>query len=182
MAPTPDRDFRWIASRSEVDAALATQLVECWTEVSNAGGAVGFPFPPVKASEVVPAVEAMLDSLSPTANLLLVATEADRLVGWLLLERNASPLTAHWGRVLRVQSRLGSRRTGIGTTLMEEVARAARNEFGLEQLHIEVRSGQGLEAFYGRRGWLEVGRWPSALRLAPGDDRDEVLMLLSLNR
>ncbi len=50
---------------------------------------------------------------------------------------------------------------------------------GLEQLHLAVRGGMGLETFYGRLGWREVGRWPGALRLRPGDDRDEVLMLLA---
>ncbi|MGW4750599.1 GNAT family N-acetyltransferase, partial [Streptomyces sp. NPDC004290] len=29
-------------------------------------------------------------------------------------------------------------------------------------------------------GWTEVGRWPGALRVAPGDDRDDIMMALSL--
>jgi hypothetical protein len=37
----------------------------------------------------------------------------------------------------------------------------------------------GLEDFYARLGWREIGRWPAALRLSDGDDRDEVLMLLT---
>lgn len=45
---------------------------------------------------------------------------------------------------------------------------------------LELRAGLGLEAFYRRFGWEEVGRWPGALRLAGHDSRDEVLMLLSL--
>lgn len=63
---------------------------------------------------------------------------------------------------------------------MEETVRFAREELSLEQLHLELRSGQGLEGFYESCGWQEVGRWPGALRLAAGDDRDEVLMLFSL--
>jgi hypothetical protein len=50
---------------------------------------------------------------------------------------------------------------------------------GLEQLHLAVRGGTGTEQFYGRLGWREVGRWPGALRLARGDDRDEILMILA---
>jgi hypothetical protein len=50
---------------------------------------------------------------------------------------------------------------------------------GLEQLHLAARGGMGLERFYARLGWREIGRWPGALRLAPGDDRDEILMVLS---
>jgi hypothetical protein len=50
---------------------------------------------------------------------------------------------------------------------------------GLEQLRLAVRGGTGLEHFYARLGWTVIGRWPGALRLAPGDDRDEILMLLT---
>jgi hypothetical protein len=38
----------------------------------------------------------------------------------------------------------------------------------------------GLEAFYERFGWTVVGTWPSALQIAPGDRRDEVLVDLGL--
>ena len=34
------------------DPALVGQLADCWLEVSNAGGAVGFPFPPVTSEQV----------------------------------------------------------------------------------------------------------------------------------
>jgi GNAT superfamily N-acetyltransferase len=66
---------------------------------------------------------------------------------------------------------------GIGSALMRRLQEIARDEMGLEQLHLEARGG-GLEAFYSRLGWREIGRWPRALRLAPGDDRDEILMVL----
>jgi predicted N-acetyltransferase YhbS len=79
-----------------------------------------------------------------------------------------------------VQTALAYRGRGVGQALMGEVARSAREDLGLEQLHLELRAGLGLEAFYGRLGWQEVGRWPGALRLAEHDRRDEVLMLLRL--
>ncbi|MFD4607083.1 hypothetical protein [Streptomyces sp. NPDC058451] len=59
---------------------------------------------------------------------------------------------------------------------MHEVRRVAKEEMGLEQLPLAARSEVGLEDFYGRIGWKEVGRWPGALRLAAGDDRDEILI------
>jgi hypothetical protein len=61
---------------------------------------------------------------------------------------------------------------------MEEVRRVARDELGLEQLRLTVRSGHDLESFYGRLGWRELGRHPGAVRVAPGDDRDEIFLLL----
>lgn len=64
--------------------------------------------------------------------------------------------------------------------MMIEAARAAREDLALEQLRIELRGGAGLEVFYSRLGWREIGRWPAALRLNDDDYRDDVLMVLSL--
>jgi hypothetical protein len=62
---------------------------------------------------------------------------------------------------------------------MVHARQVARSQMGLEQLRLAVRGGTGLEHFYARLGWTVIGRWPGALRLAPGDDRDEILMLLT---
>jgi GNAT superfamily N-acetyltransferase len=98
-----------------------------------------------------------------------------------LLERNPSRLTAHWARVLRVQTTLDARGSGVGRALLTEVARIAGEDLGLEQLRIEVREGQSLEAFYETCGRQEVGRWRRPLRLGPYDERDEILMVLALH-
>lgn len=49
---------------------------------------------------------------------------------------------------------------------MRRLHHLAREELGLEQLHLAVRGGMGLEGFYARLGWREIGRWPGALRMA----------------
>lgn len=170
--------LRWITHSTELPLPLFDALVACWVRVSNAGGAVGFPFLPVADDAVRGLAGEMRDSLN-THYRLLLATVSDELAGWLVLRHNTSPLTRHWGSVTRVQTDLPWRGGGVGAALMTEVARAAAVD-GLERLHIEVRGGHGLEEFYLRLGWEVVGRWPGALRLAPGDDRDEVLMVLPL--
>lgn len=154
-------------------------LVACWREVSNAGGAVGFPFPPVADDEVRPALDALVESLDSQLDRLLLATVDGDVAGWLLLAGNSSPLTAHWANVMRVQTALAYRSTGVGRALMAEVARASRQDFGLDHLHLELRAGLGLEGFYEALGWRQIGRWPAALRL-PEEDQDEVLMFLLL--
>ena len=174
--------FQWLTDPSKVDADTRTQLMACWRSVSNAGGAVGFPFLPVSDQEVLLAVEAMVDILDPLLNRLLVGMVGESLVGWLLLAGNTSKLTTHWATVLRVQTSLAHRGTGVGRALMMEVARAARDDYFLEQLHLELRDGLGLERFYQGCGWQEIGRWPAALRLSPNDDRAEVLMFLPLQQ
>jgi len=171
--------MQWLISPAMVNPLLRRQLLECWRDVSNAGGAVGFPFPPVFDEQVLEPLDAMVESLDEPVNRLLVATINGELAGWLFLAGNSSHLTAHWARVLRVQTALNFRKQGVGRALMAEVARAAGEDFALEQLHLELRSGMGLEDFYQSCGWQEVGRWPTALRLPEGD-RDEVLMLLPL--
>lgn len=88
------------------------------------------------------------------------------------------PLVAHWGVVSRVQTHPQYRGKSMGAALMSGVRRIVRDEMDLEQLHLSVCGGTGLEDFYARLGWVEIGRWPGALRVGPGDDRDEVLMLV----
>lgn len=102
-----------------------------------------------------------------------------RVAGWLHLAREPDPLVAHWGAISRLQTHPAFRGRGVGSALMAHAQQVARDEMGLEQLHLAVRGGTGLERFYARLGWTVIGRWPRALRLAPGDDRDEILMVLT---
>ncbi|GAA2776021.1 GNAT family N-acetyltransferase [Streptomyces rameus] len=167
----------------EVTSALRGNLVDCWVTVSNAGGAVipyGFPLPPVTARQVGPVLDQVVQELHPQRCRMLVATVEGELAGWLLLRRDQHPLVAHCGVVNHVQTHPRFRRLGIGAALMRRVRDVARDDMGLERLGLGARAGLGLEVFYRRLGWLEVGRWPGALRVAPGDDRDEILMSLTL--
>lgn len=171
--------YTQLTSPDAASDALVAALAECWTEVSDAGGAAGFPFPPVNPAEVAAAVDRIVTGLAPATSRLVVATVDGALAGWLNLRRDPYPLVAHWGTLHHVQTRLRVRGQGIGAGLVRQARVIARDEMALEQLRLAARGGVGLEEFYGRLGWREAGRWPGALRLAPGDDRDEVLMVLS---
>ncbi|MFE5941180.1 GNAT family N-acetyltransferase [Streptomyces sp. NPDC056480] len=171
--------LRQATAPEDVSPELRNELLDCWIEVTNAGGAAGFPFPPIDAQLAGPAVDLLVAGLAPGSSRLLVATIDDRLAGWLNVRRDDFRLVAHWGTLHHVQTRTGLRGHGIGAALMRRVREVARDEMGLEQLRLAARGGVGLETFYGRLGWREVGRWPGALRLAPGDDRDEILMVLA---
>ncbi|MFJ8098096.1 GNAT family N-acetyltransferase [Streptomyces griseofuscus] len=176
-------EFTQITRPQELTADLRRELVDCWVTVSNAGGAVipyGFSLPPVSAQEVGPALDEIVHALDPRRSRLLVATVDGVLAGWLLLRRDPHPLVAHCGTVNHVQTHTRFRGLGIGAALMRRVVGVARDEMGLERLGLSVRSGLGLEDFYRKLGWVEVGRWPGALRVAPGDDRDDILMSLVL--
>jgi GNAT superfamily N-acetyltransferase len=164
---------------AQVGAGLRQDIIACWITVSNAGGAAGFPFPPVDASIVAPVADGLIASLSPKASRLIVARAGDALAGWVHLRRHLNPVVAHWGTIGHLQTLPAFRRQGVGSALMMSARQIARQEMGLEQLHLAARGGMGLERFYAKLGWREIGRWPGALRLAPDDDRDEILMILT---
>jgi GNAT superfamily N-acetyltransferase len=176
-------EFLHITRPHEVTPDLRRQLADCWAAVINAGGAViapGIPLPPVSVRDVGPAAERLTDGLDPERSRLLVATVDGTLAGWLVIRRDPHPLIAHCGVVNHVQTHPHFRRRGIGTALMARVREIAAEDMKLEQLQLSAREGLGLEHFYRSLGWTEVGRWPGALRVAPGDDRDDILMCLSL--
>jgi GNAT superfamily N-acetyltransferase len=171
-----------VTTTSGITGRRRQALIDCWVAVTNTGGAVGFPFPPVSIDDVTPVADALISGLHPERTRLLLALEGEALAGWVALICNPNPFVAHWASVQRLQTHPSYRGRGIGAALMRRLHQVARDELGLEQLHLEARGGMGLEVFYARLGWREIGRWPKALRVAPGDDRDEVLMLFELHR
>jgi GNAT superfamily N-acetyltransferase len=170
------RQYSW---PGDVPASLHDALTERWIEVTNAGGAAGFHVPRIDARQAAPAVDRIVGRLDPVTSRLVTAWLDGEMVGWLNLRRDPSELIAHWGTLHHVQTRLSVRGLGVGSALMREAHRVARDEMGLEQLHLTARGGRNLEDFYGRLGWYEVGRWPAAFRLGPGNDQDQILMVLT---
>src|SRR5579875_3361532 len=71
----------------EMTPELRTQLIACWRDVTNNGGAVGFPFPPVTTEHVAAVAGQLITNLDPDQSRLLLATSNDTLLGWLSLSR-----------------------------------------------------------------------------------------------
>jgi GNAT superfamily N-acetyltransferase len=163
---------------SAVDDVLRGELLDCWTDVSNAGGAVGF-VPPVTRDDVAPVLGRLLEGVHSGRDVLAVLTVDGATVGWAALVGSWSPLRSHWATVLRVQVHPSRQGHGLGRTLMTGVHDIARQR-GWEFLSLTARGGTGVEGFYRGLGYREIGRLPGAIRVAPGDDRDEILMHLPL--
>ncbi|WP_370375501.1 N-acetyltransferase family protein [Micromonospora sp. HM5-17] len=159
-------------------AELRDQIVTLWTAVTNAGGAVGF-VGPVTEAEVRPLALATFAEVADGPDRLLVGYEEERPVALLFLTDNRFQLKAHWGMLKRVMVHPDRQGYGYGLALMRHAAQVAR-ELGWVAVHLTVRAGNGVEEFYRQLGYREVGRLPGALRVAPGDDRDEILMWLPL--
>ncbi|WP_030235300.1 GNAT family N-acetyltransferase [Streptomyces sp. NRRL S-350] len=163
------------------DPDLRAAVVRLWTDVTNAGGAVGF-VGPVTEDEVWDRADSQFAGLAPDGpDRLLVAQDGDtgRLVGALFFASMRFQPMDHWRMLQRVMVHPDHQGRGHGGELLAEAERVAR-EWGLESLRLTVRGGLGLERFYARAGYREVGRVPAAIRVAPGDDRDDITMWLDL--
>ena len=160
--------------------AVREQIISLWVEVTNAGGAVGF-VAPVTEADVRPVADATLDGVRAGLDRLLVGRDGGRLVAVLFIVDNRFALKAHWRVLKRVMVLPGSQGRGYGAALMREAAAVAATA-GLAGLQVTVRDGHGLDRFYRGLGYQEVGRVPGALRVASGDDRDEVVMWLALRQ
>ncbi|GAB7040048.1 MULTISPECIES: GNAT family N-acetyltransferase [Catenuloplanes] len=158
--------------------ALREEIVSLWHAASEAGGAVGF-VPPVERDAVAAVARATFASLADGEDRLLVGHAEGRLVGLLFFTGNRSGLRMHWRTLKRVMIHPEMQGRGYGRALLAEAERVARAS-GLEALHLTVRAGNDTERFYQRAGYKEVGRMPGAIRVGPGDDRDEIHMWLPL--
>ncbi|MFC8846352.1 MULTISPECIES: GNAT family N-acetyltransferase [unclassified Micromonospora] len=162
----------------DLTAELREQVVALWVDVTNAGGAVGF-VAPVSSADVRPVAEATFAGIVDGPDRLLVGYDGERPAAVLVFADNRFDLKAHWCVLKRVMVHPDAQGRGYGAALMREAERLGR-KLGRAALHVTVRGGLGLERFYARLGYREVGRLPGALRVAPGDDRDEILMWLDL--
>ena len=163
---------------SAVDDVLRQELLSCWTDVTNAGGAVGF-VPPVVEDDVAPVLDRMLDGVRAGRDVVALLTVDGVTAGFAALVRPSGPLRRHWASVLRVQVHPSRQGQGLGRVLMAGVHDIGR-DLGWEFLHLTARGGTGVDGFYRRLGYTEVGRMPGAIRVAPGDDRDEIIMACRL--
>jgi ribosomal protein S18 acetylase RimI-like enzyme len=174
--PVADVSLEW---HREVSDALREELLQHWVRVTNAGGAVGF-IPPVGRDDVAATADHAFDRVEQRLDDLLVAHSGTSVAGWLLLESDARTHAVHWRTVKRLQVEPFAQRRGIGSALMHEARRFSSEVLGLEFLVLTVRSGTGASELYERLGYHVIGRIRSALRIAPNDDRDEIMMRLDL--
>jgi GNAT superfamily N-acetyltransferase len=163
----------------ELTSGLRIEIIMLWTDVSNADGAVGF-VPPVTVADVRPTADDTFDGVTDGPDRLLIARDdTGRLVACLFFEDPRFRLMSHWKMLKRVMVDPSVQGRGHGAALLAEAERVARG-WGLSGLKLTLRGGRNLESFYGRSGYTEVGRVPAAIRVAPGEEYDDVSMWLDL--
>jgi GNAT superfamily N-acetyltransferase len=174
----PSPVFVALSAAEAADPPLYDDLLDLWVAVIDAGGAVGFTAPADREA-VARTLRGQLKRVREGRDELVVLRHTGRAVGMAFLVESGSPLRRHWRTVLRVMVHPELQGAGAGRLLLEGLHGVAR-DLGLEQLLLSVRGGTGTEGFYERFGYEKIGRHPDAIRLAPDDSRDEIVMLLTL--
>jgi GNAT superfamily N-acetyltransferase len=171
-------EYRVIDPDAVSDPELRADLLDTWIAATDAGGSVGFTAPaPVHL--VAETLDLALERVAAGKDLLGVLHNGDRYVGMGLLVSKDSALSRHWRTVLRVMVHPKYQGGGAGRLLMDGLRQSAV-ELGLEQLQLTIRDGNSLEEFYGKLGYRAVGSHPRAVRVAPDDYRDELMMVTDL--
>jgi acetyltransferase len=156
----------------ELSDPFVDELADLWMRVNRAGGAVGFGIDADPADVAAAAARNVADARAGRVHLIELRRGGD-LVGVVKLEPGDGPIVAHRGMVKLLMVDPDLRGHDWGVRLHDACVALAR-DIGLEQLYLSARGGTGLPGYYARLGWREVGRYPGGLRVAPGDDRDEV--------
>lgn len=163
-----------------VTPALRDGVLDLWTEVSAAGGAVGF-VPPVTREEIRPELVRSFVQMAEGRTRLLVGHDEDgEVAATAFITHNTHRLMTHWVWLYTVMVHPRHQGKGYGRDLLAAAADAARGIEGIEAVRLACRGGLGLEHFYASCGYKEVGRVPGAIRVAADDDRDDIIMLLPL--
>ena len=201
---SPEQCWGLLTGPGAEDPWLRQQWLSLWVAASNAGGAIDFAGP-VTSAQVAPVLDAALAPIRAGRDLLITVTvpppppphddtgcedtgrddtglvdpAGPRLVATAVLAGNGSPLQQHWRTVTRVMVHSTWQGRGLGRQVMARADDVAA-DLGLGQLRLGARSGLGLEDFYRRCGYVEIGRHVAAIRLGPGQDRDEILLVRTL--
>ncbi|MFJ2753346.1 GNAT family N-acetyltransferase [Streptomyces sp. NPDC087297] len=163
-----------------VDPSLRDGILALWADVSNAGGAVGF-VPPVTPDDIRPSLDKHLAGVADGGCRLVLGQDEDGAVAaTAFLTHNTHRLQLHWLWAYTVMVHPRHQGKGYGRDLMAATEAAARSVGNIDAIRLTCRGGLGLEHFYASCGYKEVGRVPGAVRVAPGDDRDDITMLLPL--
>jgi RimJ/RimL family protein N-acetyltransferase len=155
-------------------------LLDLWCAVNDTGGAVGF-LPGAPRHHVAQALAAHEEGMADgnTTGVLLRGPD-HRVVGAGFWVADRNPMLGHTRTAYRIMTHPDLRGRNHGRLLMAAMHRVAREQ-NVEVAVLDVRSGLGTTPFYEGCGYVEVGRVPGVIRVAPGDDRDSVLMARRLD-
>ena len=155
-------------------------LAELLSDAVESGAAVSFLTPLTRED----AREWWRETLSASHSgaIFFVARDAEGITGTVQLHPAWAPNQPHRGEIAKLLVHRRSRRTGLGTQLMQAAEDAARGG-GFSLLTLDTKRGTAAESLYRQLGWIAVGTIP---RYALDPDRtamhDAIIFYKELNR
>lgn len=166
-----------VPAGGSVSPELRAELLQLWTDVTAAGGAVGFS-PGTPASVIAPVLDGHIaDIAAGTTSLVALETPDGRAVAFGFWALELRDLFAHTAMLKRFQTAPDLRRRNLGRLCLIALHRQVAARDAVEILRLDYRSGYGTGRFYEGLGYVEVGREPRVIQPEPGDYRDLVAMV-----
>lgn len=131
------------------------------------GASIGFVLPCPAAESEAFWTEKVLPGMQAGARLLLVARQAERIVGSVQLDCDTPPNQPHRAEVRKLLVHPAFRRRGIALALMAALERHA-HALGRSLLTLDTRTGDSAEPLYAALGYSSAGVIPGFCR----DTRD----------
>ena len=145
---------------------LTTGLGDLLADAVASGASVGF-VSPFSAREAADWWRSISADIEAGTVILLVAREADRIVGTAQLKLAPLPNARHRAEVAKVLVHRDARRRGIARRLLAAIDDVARRE-GRTLLVLDTISGSEADGLYRSLGWTEVGSVPNYAAMPDG--------------
>lgn len=147
-------------------AAFRDELAALLRDAVEGGASVGF-LPPLGDRAAAAYWDGVVAAVRAGERVLLVARDAEGVVGTAQLDFASSVNGSHRAEVSKVLVHRRVRRRGIGRALMAAVEAEARR-LGRTTLHLDTRRGDPSEQLYRSLGWTVGGAIPRWARSADG--------------
>jgi acetyltransferase len=153
-------------------------LAELLVDAVESGAAVSFLAP--LAPDDAEAWWRRTLSTSATGAILLVARDAEGIVGTVQLHPAWAPNQPHRAEIAKLLVHRRSRRTGLGTQLMRAIE-AAAGSAGFRLLTLDTKRGDAAERLYRQLGWTAAGTIPGYALDSDGTPHDTVIFYKELS-
>ena len=150
----------------EEEAVVLPQLVHLLQDTVASGASIGF-LPPLHVEDAQRYWRSVLQEVVQGTCVLLVARDAERIVGSVQLALATKPNALHRAEVQKLFVLTNQRRRGIGRALMQAVEQVAR-DVGRTLLVLDTRQGDSAEQLYRALGYCEAGVIPAYALSANG--------------
>ena len=166
------------AEETDLLPGLAEVLVNCVNQGN--GNSISF-YPPLDSRRAEDFWQAKLDEVANGKRILLVAKEADRIAGTVMVEFMTTDNQPHRGEVQKLLVHGDFRRRGLATALMAAIEEASLAA-GRTLLVLDTLKGSPAQTLYAQLGWQEVGEIPRFVRNPAGIYESTVVFYKDLSK